>query len=143
MYELSTEDSYDGSGSGSGAGVDDEDSHAGSGMGNYDYPSRVPGHTDYAAPSFPTASPPTSHHDDRSPTTTTSTTHSDGKDRVHTHHEYDERENEVNPHDRKKGSSSVGSRLGSAGGMSLRQAMLTYAFPIYVAWFGGTLCDLF
>lgn len=109
---------------------------------SYDYPARGPGHTDYAVPSFPTASPPTSHHDDRSPTTTTTTTTHSDEDHVHTHNEYDERENEVNPHDHKKGSSSVGSRLGSTS-MSLRQAVLTYAFPIYVAWFGGILCDLF
>lgn len=26
--------------------------------------------------------------------------------------------------------------------MSLRQALFTYLFPIYMAWFGGLFCDL-
>lgn len=132
---FSTEDSYDGSGSGSGAGDDDDDDpNGGSGLGSYDYSERVPGHTDHsstASGSSSTSSP--THYDD--PTTTTS----NGGEK--NHKEYDDRENEVNPHDRKKGSESSGSRLGN--GMSLRQAMLTYMLPIYMAWFGGLLCDLF
>lgn len=62
---------------------------------------------------------------------------------------YDEHENEVlnadEKRDRKKGasSSSTSLRFGGSGGMSLRQALITYLFPIYVAWFGGVVCDLF
>lgn len=54
---------------------------------------------------------------------------------------YDENENEVDP-DKKSGRSD-GSAASRFGGLSLRQALLTYLFPIYVAWFGGVLCDLF
>lgn len=150
MFSLPTEDAYDGSGSGSGDDDDDDDDpNGGSGLGAIDYPARIPDHTTGTSSTGGSstggsAGTTTTHHHGVSHGTHGSGTHGTGTGAggvPSSTDAYDEHDNEVDPDARKKDSAAgAASRI---GGLSLRQALLTYMFPIYVAWFGGVLCDLF
>lgn len=141
---VSAEDAYDGSGSGSGAGDDDDDDpNGGSGLGTYDYPARVPDHTDHTTTTGgggSTATGGSSTITQRTPTHFKPNSGGGAPPALvpSSTDAYDELDNEV---DGRKSNAAPSARFGS--GLSLRQAMLTYLFPIYVAWFGGVLCDLF
>lgn len=134
-----TEEPYYASGSGSGAGVDDEDDDGGSGIGSYDYEQRVPDHTDINTSHTVTGGGP--GHIDISNTTphngsSSTVPHgiggggSSGDTRISA---------TDNNADNNKGNSASSSRLPP---MSIRRALFTYLFPIYMAWFGGLFCDL-
>lgn len=74
-------------------------------------------------------------------TGTTSTLHPNANTSIHHH----DRENTISTTDH---DTNDGSNSGSGGAatklppMSIRRALLTYLFPIYMAWFGGLFCDL-
>ncbi|KAG4077344.1 hypothetical protein HA402_009745 [Bradysia odoriphaga] len=115
------EEPYYGSGSGSGAGDDDEDDDSGSGLSPYDYHPRMPDHTDISNVGINTIPGSNSGgtngtkeigHGDNHPSST------DGTD---------------------DGDSSSTTRIPP---MSFQRALLTYFFPVYMAWFGRIFCEL-
>lgn len=76
-------------------------------------------------------------------TGTTSTSHPNANATIHHH----DRENTISTSDHETNDGSNGSGSGGAATtklppMSIRRALLTYLFPIYMAWFGGLFCDL-
>ncbi|XP_037049741.1 glypican-4 [Bradysia coprophila] len=112
---------YGGSGSGSGAGDDDDDDDSGSGLSPYDYHPRMPDHTDINNVGINTIPGSNSGvtngtkeigHGDNHPSST------DGTD---------------------DGDSSSTTRIPP---MSFQRALLTYFFPVYMAWFGRIFCEL-
>lgn len=139
-----------GSGSGSGSDRDDEDDDdEGSGMGHYDFdPSRtnVDGHHDL----------------DKTNVNSSVLTPDDMDDLSKRQHTINKSSTDVAPdgvpddgltveeneipsrtdNSRGSGTSTTGGTSGSAGGggaqeMSIVRALVTYFFPIFVAWFGG------
>lgn len=141
IFSHFAEEPYYGSGSGSGAGIDDEDD-TGSGLGPYDPQidetddedepriaiNKMPGKTVNVAvktnstisSSSPGAPPPTD----------------DKESGVYREKPIEEVDNDIS---HLGGGTSGTSRTPP---MSIRRAMLTYFLPIYLAWFGGVVCEL-
>lgn len=114
-----TEEPYYGSGSGSGAGDDEDDDDSGSGLSPYDYHPRLPDHTDINNVGINTIP-----GNGISSNGTKEIGHGD---------------NHPSSTDGNDGDSSSTTRLPP---MSLRRALLTYFFPVYMAWFGRIFCDI-
>ncbi|XP_059621273.1 glypican-4 [Phlebotomus argentipes] len=119
-------------GSGSGSGVDDDEDSGGSGMGGYDFEAHIPPHITHneispGRDSLPgNASHPAGGRDELpSPPRT-----GDDDAPEDTHF------NELEP---KGGTESGATRIPE---MSIGRALVTYMFPIFMAWFGGMFAEL-
>lgn len=125
MYFYLTEEPYDGSGSGSGAGIDDED-ESGSGLSPFDS-DHDGGHTRTGV-----ISP-----DSGTVNITTDVVGSDKDGKTKTNIDTNNVDSSLNKGNEKGGAAST-----QASQMSLGRALLTYLLPIYLAWFGGVVCEL-
>lgn len=148
------EEPYYGSGSGSGGGIDDDDSlDTGSGLGPYDpqiedtdvddedrcIHMKVPGSTINVAVNVNngTSGGSSSTGSSGSSPGIVSPPSIDKHPSIHAERPIEEIDNEI-PHS--AGSGAPGTARTPP--MSIRRALFTYFLPIYMAWFGGIVCEL-